>query len=105
MEKTTIEITVQNWQWLTSQKRWPGESFNDLIDRLREQSTALEETADEIEPDTTSGDWSEIEARLLERLDPPEDSVAATDVIAVVQLLRDGHGLYESFNSGLTSAA
>lgn len=35
MDTTTIEISVENWQWLNSQKR-PGESFNDVITRLRE---------------------------------------------------------------------
>lgn len=31
---TTITISAENWQWLNAQKR-PGESFNDVLDRLR----------------------------------------------------------------------
>lgn len=33
-ETTTIEITTENWQWLSGLKE-PGESFNDVLDRLR----------------------------------------------------------------------
>jgi len=55
METTTIEISVENWRWLTTQKRRPGESFNDVLDRIRqqhdEQPASLEnEPTDKIEP-------------------------------------------------------
>lgn len=33
-EKTTIELSAENWQWLNAQKR-PGESFDDVLSRLR----------------------------------------------------------------------
>ena len=35
METTTIELSRENWQWLNSLKLSPGESFNDVLDRLR----------------------------------------------------------------------
>lgn len=35
METTTIQVSVENYQWLNSQKR-PGESFDDVLDRLRQ---------------------------------------------------------------------
>lgn len=57
METTTIEISVENWRWLTNQKQRPGESFNDVLDRLREQGSDVDaeqevssEAIDEIEP-------------------------------------------------------
>jgi len=54
MGTTTIEISVENWRWLTNQKRRPGESFNDVLDRLREQQGDQPATEDdpavEIEP-------------------------------------------------------
>lgn len=34
MATTTIEISRENWQWLNSLKE-PGDSFNDVLDRLR----------------------------------------------------------------------
>lgn len=34
METTTIEISTENWSWLNKRKE-PGESFNDVLDRLR----------------------------------------------------------------------
>lgn len=34
MADTTIRVSENNWQWLNSLKR-PGESFNDVLDRLR----------------------------------------------------------------------
>lgn len=34
--KTTIEISQQNWQELNSRKEKPGESFDDVVDRLLE---------------------------------------------------------------------
>lgn len=39
MGTTTIEISTENWQWLNSQKQ-PGESFNDVLDRLRGAETS-----------------------------------------------------------------
>lgn len=36
MDTTTIEVSRENWQWLNSLKEAPGESFNDVIDRLRD---------------------------------------------------------------------
>lgn len=35
MDTTTISVSTENWQWLNSLKR-PGESFNDVLDRMRE---------------------------------------------------------------------
>jgi predicted CopG family antitoxin len=35
METTTIQVSVETYQWLNSQKR-PGESFEDVLRRLRE---------------------------------------------------------------------
>lgn len=36
-ETTTVEISVENWRWLSTLKERPGDSFNDVISRLREQ--------------------------------------------------------------------
>lgn len=35
MDTTTIELSQENWRWLNSLKEGPGESFNDVLDRLR----------------------------------------------------------------------
>jgi len=34
VETTTIEISTENWQWLNEKKK-PGESFNDVLNRMR----------------------------------------------------------------------
>jgi hypothetical protein len=54
-ETTTIEITVENWQWLNSLKR-PSESFNDVLDRLRTQDRSDTAQTDESEPTTITTD-------------------------------------------------
>jgi predicted CopG family antitoxin len=69
METTTIEISVQNWQWLTSLKQRPSDSFDDVVTRLREQHEA-----DNLE--TTTGhdlddDLDEIEPTMPDDLDLP----------------------------------
>ncbi len=45
MNNITIRISSQNWQWLNGLKR-PGESFNDVLDRLRtgEIENAIDDT-------------------------------------------------------------
>jgi predicted CopG family antitoxin len=57
METTTIEVSIDNWRWLQAQKQRPSETFNDVLDRLREQrgdsNTEPEESNEainEIEP-------------------------------------------------------
>ena len=67
METTTIEISVKNWRWLTNQKRRPGESFNDVLDRLRDQGGDAD-----AEPEESSGSSDEIEpADVPDDLDLP----------------------------------
>jgi predicted CopG family antitoxin len=58
METTTIEISVESWQWLSSLKKRPGDSFDDVLSRLREDHEAdnleTERTGDSTE-DVTMG--------------------------------------------------
>lgn len=35
-DRTNIEVSQENWRWLNSLKK-PGDSFNDVLNRLREQ--------------------------------------------------------------------
>lgn len=41
-DRTTIEVSIENWQWLNSLKQRPQESFNDVLDRLRTGKTTPE---------------------------------------------------------------
>ena len=34
METTTIQITIKNWNRLNAKKQKPGESFDDVLERL-----------------------------------------------------------------------
>jgi predicted CopG family antitoxin len=82
MDTTTIEISVENYQWLSGQKR-PGDSFNDVLDRLRDGSR--DEPA------------ADIETRIRDRLDIPEDSIGGDDAVAVAQLIHDGLDRADAF--------
>jgi hypothetical protein len=52
MDTTTISISVENYQWLSGLKR-PGESFNDVLDKVREGY-------DSIPPHDTQPDVDEL---------------------------------------------
>jgi predicted CopG family antitoxin len=49
METTTIEISVENWKWLSALKERPGDSFNDVVSRLRKQYEQAEVPDEELE--------------------------------------------------------
>lgn len=69
METTTIEISIENWRWLTNQKRRPGESFNDVLDRIRRQpkSRSLEDTENDARFDPNN------EASVIKPAEIPDD--------------------------------
>jgi hypothetical protein len=64
METTTIEISVENWQWLQAKKQRPSETFNDVVDRLRhdrlDQSTETQSRSEPTQPDG-SDEINEVE--------------------------------------------
>lgn len=62
-ETTTIEISVENWQWLSSLKQRPGDSFDDVVSRLR-----IRAEADELETATIGDEPGEMTADAGEAL-------------------------------------
>jgi len=104
---TTIEISTENWQWLNAQKE-PGESFNDVLDRLRPDNmtpTVVEPArSDEPLPDELDlpGSGTTLEARrvTLSRLYAylqQEGSAAKSDMLELVDPEYVGYSSAESF--------
>ena len=101
-ETTTIEITTENWQWLNSKKN-PGESFNDVLDRLRLDEPQGETPA--IEPPSkldVPGSGESLEARraTLARMYTylmEEETATKADLIELVDPEYVGYSSRESF--------
>jgi len=101
-ETTTIEISTENWQWLNSKKD-PGESFDDVLDRIRldqpPNETPLIELPDELE---IPGSGETLDARRMTLAKiyvhlMREETATKADLLELVDPDRVGYSSRESF--------
>lgn len=112
-DTTTIEISVKNWQWLNALKQ-PGESFNDVLSRLRDQhddeatpeptaETSAETDSAEVPPNLDipgSGDKKKRrldEIARLYRFLQQEGTATKADFLELVDADSTGYASAESF--------
>jgi len=102
METTNVRVSTENWEWLNSKKK-PGESFNDVLDRIR-----LDEPSNEVPaflPPTkldVPGDGDDLRARraTLARMYTylmDEKKATKSDLIELVDPEYVGYSSRESF--------
>ena len=103
MEETTnVRVSTENWKWLNSKKK-PGESFNDVLDRIRLNKS--HEEAPAVVPPTkldVPGDGDDLKARraTLARMYTylmEEKTATKSDLIELVDPEYVGYSSRESF--------
>lgn len=109
METTTIELSRENWQRLNERKRRPGESFNDVLDRLLTERSGGDHEAHLPEELDLPGSGDVLEerrktvARLYEYLQE-HGSATKGDFLELVDVDQVGYGSSESFWSNCINA-
>jgi hypothetical protein len=101
-DTTTIEVSMENWRWLNQQKD-PGDSFNDVLDRLRPDELGDETPAlglpDELD---LPGSGTTLEARemaiarLYMHLEE-EETASKADLLELIDPENVGYSSAESF--------
>lgn len=109
METTTIEISRENWQRLNERKRRPGESFNEVLDRMLaddssgDQEPHLPEDLDLPGSGDVLDARREAVARLYGHL-RKHGSATKGDFLELVDVDQVGYGSRESFWSNCINA-